>query len=296
MLAADLVRAEVPTHRLRAVAQLGRGDAPLPARRRGDAERADRQGHGHRSVAHHGLPRRLPARAAARHRAAAARRARSSCVVATNALELGIDIGELDAVVCAGYPGSIAATWQRFGRAGRRGEREHRRARGVERAARSVPGARAGATSSARPSRRRASTRTTSRSCVQHLKCAAFELPFKRGEAFGSLGAEETGEALGFLARHRVLHESGGTFHWAADAYPANDVSLRSVGWDNVVIVDVERDRSIGELDWRARAHDAARAGHLPARRRVLAGRALRPREPQGVRAPASSPTTGPTR
>src|SRR5439155_1249710 len=73
---------------------------------------------------------------------------------------------------------------------------------------------------------------------VQHLKCAAFELPFKRGEAFGSLGVEETSDALGFLVQHKVLHESGGTFHWAADAYPANEVSLRSIGWDNVVIID----------------------------------------------------------
>jgi DEAD/DEAH box helicase domain-containing protein len=86
---------------------------------------------------------------------------------------------------------------------------------------------------------------------VQHLKCAAFELPLKRGDAFGSIGPDETVDALRFLERHRVVHESGGTFHWAADAYPANDVSLRSVGWDNVVIVDVERDRSIAELDWR---------------------------------------------
>ena len=86
---------------------------------------------------------------------------------------------------------------------------------------------------------------------VQHLKCAAFEMPFQRGEAFGSLGAEETAQALGFLERHRVLHQSSGdTYHWAADAYPANDVSLRTVGWDNVVIIDVEHDRSIAELDW----------------------------------------------
>jgi DEAD/DEAH box helicase domain-containing protein len=87
---------------------------------------------------------------------------------------------------------------------------------------------------------------------ISHMKCAAFELPFKRGESFGSLGAAETADALSFLERHRVVHESRGTFHWAADAYPANDVSLRSVGWDNVVIVDVERQRSIAELDWRA--------------------------------------------
>ena len=87
---------------------------------------------------------------------------------------------------------------------------------------------------------------------ISHVKCAAFELPFKRSDAFGSLGPEETADALSFLARHRVVHESAGTFHWAADVYPANDVSLRSVGWDNVVIVDAEHHRSIAELDWRA--------------------------------------------
>ena len=77
---------------------------------------------------------------------------------------------------------------------------------------------------------------------MQHLKCAAFELPFRAGDAFGSLGADETADALGFLEKHAVLHEARGTFHWAADAYPANNVSLRSVGWDNVVIIDVEHD------------------------------------------------------
>jgi DEAD/DEAH box helicase domain-containing protein len=172
-------------------------------------------------------------------------------VVATNALELGIDIGELDAVVCAGYPGSIAATWQRIGRAGRRGAASI----GVlvtssapldqylAREPRFFLGA---------PVEEARIDPDNVEILVQHLKCAAFELPLKRGDAFGSLGPEETVEALGFLQHHRVLHESGGTFHWAADAYPANDVSLRSVGWDNVVIIDVEHDRSIAELDWRA--------------------------------------------
>jgi DEAD/DEAH box helicase domain-containing protein len=173
------------------------------------------------------------------------------CVVATNALELGIDIGDLDAVVCAGYPGSIAATWQRFGRAGRRGAESicvlvassAPLDQYITRDPRFLLGA---------PIEQARIDPDNVEILLSHLKCAAFELPFKRGEVFGSLGLEETAEALSFLARHRVLHESGGTFHWAADAYPANDVSLRSVGWDNVVIVDVERERSIAELDWRS--------------------------------------------
>jgi DEAD/DEAH box helicase domain-containing protein len=172
-------------------------------------------------------------------------------VVATNALELGIDIGELEAVVCAGYPGSIAATWQRLGRAGRRGGTSI----GVL-VASSAPLdqylAREPQFLLGSPVEQARIDPDNVEIVVQHLKCAAFELPFRRGEAFGSLGPPETADALGFLVRHRVLHESGGAFHWAADAYPANDVSLRSVGWDNVVIIDVEHDRSIAELDWRS--------------------------------------------
>jgi DEAD/DEAH box helicase domain-containing protein len=173
------------------------------------------------------------------------------CVVATNALELGIDIGELDAVVCAGYPGSVAATWQRLGRAGRRGKKSI----GVLVASSSPldqylarePSFLLGA-----PIEEARIDPDNVEILVQHLKCAAFELPFRAGETFGLLGPAETTDALGFLVRHRVLHEAGGAYHWATDAYPANEVSLRSVGWDNVVIVDVESDRSIAELDWRS--------------------------------------------
>jgi DEAD/DEAH box helicase domain-containing protein len=87
---------------------------------------------------------------------------------------------------------------------------------------------------------------------LQHLKCAAFELPFTEGERYACLDAGATGDALRFLAKHGVVHEAGGRFHWSADAYPANHVSLRSVGWDNFVIIDRAMGRIIAELDWRA--------------------------------------------
>jgi DEAD/DEAH box helicase domain-containing protein len=250
MLAADLVRARVPT----IVFGQSRNSVEVMLRYLRDAvaRRADRTDNGAgidpaRIVAYRGgyLP---------EQRREIERRLREGdilAVVATNALELGIDIGELDAVVCAGYPGSIAATWQRIGRAGRRGAESIgvlvASSAPLDQYLAREPGFLLGA-----PVEEARIDPDNAEILIQHLKCAAFELPLKRGEAFGSLGPAETSEALEFLAGHRVLHESGGTFHWAADAYPANDVSLRSVGWDNVVIVDVERDRSIGELDWRA--------------------------------------------
>ncbi len=172
-------------------------------------------------------------------------------VVATNALELGIDIGDLDAVICASYPGSVAALWQRFGRAGRRGELSVAvlvtSSAPLDQYLASDPSYLLGA-----PVEEARIDPNNVEILVQHLKCAAFELPFRKGERFGELPVEETHEALDFLARHQVLHESKGTYHWATDSYPANNVSLRSIGWDNVVIVDVEHDKAIGELDWRA--------------------------------------------
>jgi DEAD/DEAH box helicase domain-containing protein len=186
------------------------------------------------------------------------------CVVATNALELGIDIGDLDAVVCVGYPGSIAATWQRFGRAGRRGsqsialmvcasgaldqflarEPEYLLSAGVEEA-RIDPG--------------------NVEILVQHLKCAAFEAPFEirepgavaartaaEGERYATLDVEATRDALEYLATHGIIHASGGRYHYIGDPYPASNVSLRNVGWDNFVIVDLDTDKSLAELDFRS--------------------------------------------
>jgi DEAD/DEAH box helicase domain-containing protein len=172
------------------------------------------------------------------------------CVVATNALELGIDIGALDAVVCAGYPGSVAATWQRFGRAGRRKGRSIcvlvTSSAPLDQYLAREPSYLLGA-----PVEEARVDPDNPEILVQHLKCAAFELPFKRGERFGTLDSNSTVDALQFLEQHGVVHENAGTFHWAADAYPANNVSLRSIGWDNVVIIDAEHDKTLAEIDWR---------------------------------------------
>jgi DEAD/DEAH box helicase domain-containing protein len=179
-------------------------------------------------------------------------------VVATSALELGIDIGALDAVVCAGYPGSIAALWQRFGRAGRRSGGSIAvlvtSSAPVDQYFARDPEALLGA--AAEEARIDPGNVEI---VLQHLKCAAFELPFVSGldagsnaEHYGSLSGDDTRGALQFLGRHGVVHEAGGRFHWSADAYPANHVSLRSVGWDNFVIVDRAMGRVIAELDWRS--------------------------------------------
>jgi DEAD/DEAH box helicase domain-containing protein len=173
------------------------------------------------------------------------------CVIATNALELGIDIGELDAVVCAGYPGSIAALWQRMGRAGRRGKTSIcvlvTSSAPLDQYLAREPKYLLGA-----PIEEARVEPENPEILIQHLKCASFELPFRLGDKFGQLEAIRTEEALRFLVTHQVLHESGGAFHWANEAYPANHVSLRTVGWDNVVIIDVEHGKTIAEIDFRA--------------------------------------------
>ncbi len=182
------------------------------------------------------------------------------CVAATNALELGIDIGDLSAVICAGYPGSVAALWQRFGRAGRRQELSAailvgRSAPIDQYLARDPEFLLSASAEEARIDPGNVEI------LVQHLKCAAFEVPFvckptpqAEGsfDRYGTLDEDSTKDALSFLAGHGVVHEAGGRFHWSADAYPANHVSLRSVGWDNFVIIDVARGKTIAELDWRA--------------------------------------------
>ena len=177
-------------------------------------------------------------------------------VVATNALELGIDIGSLQAVVCAGYPGSIAALWQRFGRAGRRTEPSL-----ALMVASSQPLDQFFATEAhsliGAPVEHARVDPDNVEILVQHLKCAAFELPFEEGEGLGDVPPAAVKDALDYLAQHQVVHAGTGAggktvYHWATDAYPASHVSLRSVGWDNFVVIDLDTDQTIAEMDWRA--------------------------------------------
>jgi DEAD/DEAH box helicase domain-containing protein len=170
------------------------------------------------------------------------------CVVATSALELGVDIGALDVCVLNGYPGTIAGTWQRLGRAGRR----QRTALGVL-VASSLPldqyiirnpefflGA--------SPEQARIDPDQLL-ILLDHIRCAAFELPFRQGERFGG---EALLEMLAYLEESGILHREGEQWHWMADSYPANSVSLRSVAEGNFVVIDTTEGKQtvIAEVDF----------------------------------------------
>ena len=104
---------------------------------------------------------------------------------------------------------------------------------------------------------------------VNHLKCAAFELPLAPEERFGDVDLPELCERLGEAG---FLHRSGGNWHWVQEAYPADTVSLRSVTSDNFVIIDMTggtNGEEDGEprSDWRSGfffgADDGASQGNL---------------------------------
>ncbi len=169
-------------------------------------------------------------------------------VVSTNALELGIDIGQLEACVMTGYPGSIASAWQQAGRAGRRSSTSLTVLVGssspLDQYILEHPEyffERAPEQALINPDNLLI--------LVSHLKCAAFELPFVEGERFG---VETTAEILDYLEEERILRKVGGKYHWSAENFPAESISLRSVDAENVVIIDQSepgRTRVLGEID-----------------------------------------------
>ena len=171
-------------------------------------------------------------------------------VVATNALELGVDIGGMGAAVLSGYPGSIAATWQQAGRSGR----------GADSSAAIL-------VASSNPLDQFLARhpdylmgRTPEHALINpdnllillsHLRCAAFELPFTRGDNFGSVPADQVEEFLNVLAEGGELHASGEKYFWMKDGQPSRGVSLRGVGADSVVIQAQTEEgiKLVGEVD-----------------------------------------------
>jgi len=169
-------------------------------------------------------------------------------VVATNALELGVDIGELAACVMVGYPGSVASTWQQAGRAGRRA--------GASLAvliASPSPLDQYLATNPryffGRPVEEALLDPDNLAILADHLACAAFELPFEAGEPFGAL--DDPQALLDLLVEEGSLHRSNGHYTWIGEGYPAGAVGLRTSTPDVVLIQDVGTDppEVIGQVD-----------------------------------------------
>jgi DEAD/DEAH box helicase domain-containing protein len=169
-------------------------------------------------------------------------------VVSTNALELGIDIGQLQACIMTGYPGNIASAFQQAGRAGRRQEDAL-----IIYVAQSValdqyiienPDYLLGQS----PEEGRIHPDNMF-ILMDHLKCASFELPFSLTETYGEF---EVQQLLEFLEAEGVLIKTSDRWHWMTDRFPASDVSLRSAAQENVVIIDKTIPKGtivIGEMD-----------------------------------------------
>ncbi|MCZ6601767.1 MAG: DUF1998 domain-containing protein, partial [Planctomycetota bacterium] len=170
-------------------------------------------------------------------------------VVSTNALELGIDIGSLDVCVLGGYPGSLSSLWQQAGRAGRRSGRSLVLMVGKSNAIDQYIMSHPEYIFDGTPEEVRIHPNNPL-ILTNHLKCSAFELPFRKGEPFGDLPPEEVSEIVRYLERTaRILTERGGVHYWTAPFYPAEGVSLEATDLDNFVVHDAETGAAIGTVD-----------------------------------------------
>jgi len=168
-------------------------------------------------------------------------------VVSTSALELGIDVGSLDTVVMAGYPGTIAATWQRAGRAGRRS--------GSSCAVLVASSSPLDQFIVRHPDYFFGNTPEHAfiqpdnlEILINHLKCAAFELPISPSDKFGDV---DLPDLCARLAEAGFLHLAGDNYHWTHEAYPADTISLRSITSDNFIIIDLSGEPNvIAEIDF----------------------------------------------
>jgi DEAD/DEAH box helicase domain-containing protein len=184
-------------------------------------------------------------------------------VVSTNALELGVDIGSLDVCVLVGYPGTVSSTFQRAGRVGRRTQESAcvfvARGSAMDQYLMQHPGYLFDA-----PRDAVSIDPDNAIILTNHVRCAAFELPFDEDERFGE--CDGTRDVLEFLAQDLgVLVHQSGRFHYADRTYPAEGVSLTAADMDNVTIQDVETRTILAEIDRPAaitEVHQGAIYGH----------------------------------
>lgn len=169
-------------------------------------------------------------------------------VVSTNALELGVDIGQLQACIMTGYPGNIASAWQQAGRAGRRQEEALiifvAQSTALDQYVVNHPLYLLGS----QPEEARIYPENML-ILMDHLKCAAFELPFSITDSYGEF---EVQELLAYLAEEGVLFKTSNKWHWMSERFPAHEISLRSASQENVVIIDQTvpaATKVIGEMD-----------------------------------------------
>jgi len=168
-------------------------------------------------------------------------------VVSTNALELGIDVGGLDVSIIVGYPGTIASLHQQAGRAGRRATTSL-----------TILIANSNPINQYLCSEPKYVFDSTPESGIidpdnliirtNHLKCAAFELPFDRKEIEAEDG---TTQILDYLSESDLIRKTGDRYHYSSEIYPAQQVSLRSASPENFVILNESKQSAvIGEVDY----------------------------------------------
>ncbi|MDD2561873.1 MAG: DEAD/DEAH box helicase [Eubacteriales bacterium] len=170
-------------------------------------------------------------------------------VITTNALELGIDIGSLEACLLCAYPGTIASTWQQAGRAGRRS--------GASLTILVASSAPIDQYIISHPEYFFAQSPENALTnpdnlyvLLSHFKCAAYELPFKDGDPFGN--APGTESLLTYLEEASILRHVEGSYYWAAEDFPASEISLRTAMTENFLIMDITDPahvRMVGEMD-----------------------------------------------